>query len=72
MDSGWRFGRFRKRFWERGRSHLEGGGVVDPGVAECQGSRRGYGVLTVFHCLLVVRSSRLTTHCCSVSLPLIV
>ena len=47
-------------------------GVVDAGVAECQGSRRGYGVLTVYHCPLVVRSSRLTTHCCSVSLPLTV
>ena len=48
------------------------GGVVDAGVAECQGSRRGYGVLTVYHCLLVVRSSRLATHCRSMSLPLTV
>jgi hypothetical protein len=30
-------------------------GVVDSGLEECQGSHMGYGVLTVYHCLLVVQ-----------------
>src|ERR1700692_544209 len=32
-------------------------GVGDSGLVECQASCKGYGVLTVYHCLLVVRCS---------------
>ena len=55
MDSGWRFGRFRKRFWERGRSHLEGGGWSSgsgcggvPGVP--QGLRSPYSISLSSRC----------------------
>ena len=38
-------------------------GVVDLGIEECQGSHRGYGVLALYHCLLVVACSLSCPSC---------
>ena len=37
--------------------------MVDSGIEECQGSHRGYGVLALYHCLLVVACSLSCPSC---------